>query len=82
MHRETTFWVGGALTVALGVSLGVGLLWAGVGVEFAGVWIAVALTVGLGGFFLYVARDEREARRAFLREAEHGPSASERPRIR
>ena len=68
--RETTFVVGGALTIGLGAVLAAGLVWAGAGVEFFPAWIAAALAVGFGGFFVHVGRDEGRDRRARLREDE------------
>ncbi len=70
MLRETTFWIGGFLTVALGVLLGAGLFFAGAGVEFVDAWLACGLAVGFGAFFLYVAREEHRDRLAFLADAE------------
>jgi hypothetical protein len=78
MLRETTFWIGGVLTVALGVLLGAGLFYAGAGAEFANAWLACALAVGFGAFFLYVARSEHRARLAFLAESANEPP--EKPR--
>lgn len=73
MLRETTFRVGGALMVALGVLLGYGLYSAGVGAEFYDAWLAVPLSVFFGVFFLYVAHSEGKERRAFLRTSLESP---------
>lgn len=73
MLRETTFGIGGALTIALGVLLGVGLYLAGAGWEFFDAWLASGIAVGFGAFFLYVARAEHLDRLAFLARAEEEP---------
>ena len=70
--RETTFLIGGGLTIGLGVALGYGLYYAGAGLAFFGAWLAVGMAVGLGAFFLYVGRAEGEDRRRHLRELESG----------
>jgi hypothetical protein len=70
--RETQFFVGGLLTIGLGVSLGYGLYWSGAGAEYFGGWLAAGISVGLGAFFLYVARDEHRTRLAFLEAEERG----------
>ena len=70
MLRETTFWIGGMVTIALGVILAVGLYLAGAGIEFADAWLACGVAVGFGAFFLYVARDEHRDRLGFLAESE------------
>ena len=64
--RETQFFAGGLLTIALGVALAYGLLWSGAGAEYFGGWLAAGLSVGLGAFFLYVARDEHRTRLEYL----------------
>jgi len=79
MMRETTFWIGGVLTIALGVLLGAGLFFAGAGVEFADAWIACGLAVGFGALFIYVAREEHRHRLTFLADAEKEPP--EEPRL-
>ena len=79
MLRETAFEVGGALTVGLGVSLAAGLLWAGAGFDYLEGWMASGVAVLLGGFFLYVGREERRDRRAFLAQAEGEPAENTRP---
>jgi len=73
MFRETTFTVGGIVTVALGGLLAVGLYLAGAGWEEFDAWLACGIAVGFGAFFLYVAREERRERREFLRAAEEEP---------
>jgi hypothetical protein len=70
MLRETTFWLGGLLTVTLGIALAAGLYLAGAGFEFVDAWLASAVAVGFGAFFLYVARDEHRDRLAFLDRSE------------
>jgi hypothetical protein len=70
MLRETTFWIGGILTITLGVLFAAGLFLAGAGVEFAGAWLACGISVGLGAFFIYVSRDEHRDRLGFLADAE------------
>jgi len=75
MQRESTFRVGGALTVALGVLLGIALGLAGAGVGFFGAWLSAGICVGLGVFFLYVAHDEARTRREYL--AHEGPDSVE-----
>jgi hypothetical protein len=60
--RETAFWIGGTLTIGLGLTFAVLLVWAGAGVEFSSAYLGVALAVVLGAFFLYVAGAERRAR--------------------
>lgn len=82
MLRETTFRIGGALTVALGVGLAYGLYLAGAGIDFFDAWLAAGISVGFGAFFLYVAHDEARARREYLRSVEPSselPSAPRRP---
>jgi hypothetical protein len=80
MQRETTFRIGGILTIALGVALGYGLFQANAGVEFIDAWLAAGMAVGFGGFFLYVARDEGRDRREFLRAAREGGRPPPGPR--
>jgi hypothetical protein len=70
MFRETTFRIGGVLTIALGVALAWGLFLVGAGIEFADAWLGAGIAVGFGAFFLYVARDEALSRREFLRASE------------
>jgi hypothetical protein len=79
MFRETTFRIGGLVTIALGVAWAYGLFNAGAGLEFADAWLGAGFSVGLGAFFLYVARDEGRRRREFLRSsAGEGNSPLER----
>lgn len=73
MLRETTFLIGGGVTIALGVVLALGLYLAGAGVEYFDAWLACGLAVGFGAFFLYVARDEHRDRLAFLASVEREP---------
>lgn len=78
MQRETTFRVGGALTIALGLALAAALAVTGAGIDFFDAWVGAALCIGLGVFFVYVARDEARTRSKFLEEAESS-SAREPP---
>jgi hypothetical protein len=71
--RETTFLIGGAVTIALGLVFALALYLAGAGVEYIDAWLACGLAVGFGVFFLYVARDEHRDRLAFLASAEKEP---------
>ena len=64
--RETTFIVGGALTIGLGIALGYALYWTGAGFEFFGAWLAAGLAIGLGAFFVHVGRAEGRERRREL----------------
>lgn len=73
--RETTFLIGGILTIGLGVALGVGLYVAGAGFEYYPAWLAAALAVGFGVFFIYVSVDEARERRRFLASTEGNPAA-------
>lgn len=73
MLRETTFAIGGALTIALGVLLDIGLYFAAAGIEYLDAWLAGGIAVGLGAFFLYIARGEHRERLAFLRNAGAAP---------
>jgi len=70
--RETTFYLGGAVVIALGVSLGLGLWIAGAGVAFFGAWLAAGIAVGLGAFFVRVGRDARAFRRQWTQDLEAG----------
>ncbi|MGA8664315.1 MAG: hypothetical protein WB809_04510 [Thermoplasmata archaeon] len=70
MLRETTFLVGGALTIALGIVLAVGLVWAGAGWDFLNAYLASLLAVGFGVGFMGVGRAEGRERRRALAEAE------------
>ena len=78
--RDTTFLIGGALVIALGLALAAGLVWAGAAWEYAQAWLGAALAVGLGAFFLFVGRDERRERRRMLREYEAGTPPNRPPR--
>ncbi len=64
--RETTFRVGGVLTIVLGIAFAFALYASGAGFAYFGAWAGAALCVGFGGFFLYVAHDERRTRRQYL----------------
>lgn len=77
--RETTFLVGGALTIGLGIALGAGLYFAGAGFVYFDAWLAAGLAVGFGAFFMYVGRSEGEERRRQLRELESGSALGSRP---
>jgi hypothetical protein len=68
--RETTFLLGGALTIGLGVALAAGLVWAGAGAAYFSAYIGCGLAVLLGSFFLYVGSAEGRERRAFLADTE------------
>ncbi len=70
--RETTFVVGGGVTIALGFALGAGLYWAGAGLAYAGVWLAAGMSVGFGGFFIYVGRQARAFRLGWRQALEEG----------
>lgn len=70
MLPESTFVLGGALTLGLGLALAVGLLWAGAGLAFPEAWFAVVLAVGFGGFFVAVGRGAARERRAELQRLE------------
>lgn len=76
MLRETTFGIGGALTIGLAVALAAGLVWAGARFEFFTAYLAVALGVLLGVFFLYVGRAEGRERRRFLAESDPAGAAA------
>ncbi len=78
MLRETTFLLGGALTIALGVALLVGLYLAGAGAQVPNAWIGGLAAVGFGAFFVYVGRDEARTRREYLRGLD--PEAIRPPR--
>jgi len=73
MLRETTFWVGGILTIGLGVALVAGLAWAGAGWDYLDAWLASGMAVGFGAFFLSVGRGEHLERLRFLAETEKTP---------
>jgi hypothetical protein len=64
MPSERTFWIGGALTIGLGLAFALGLVWAGAGVEFSSAYLAVAFALVIGSFFLYVAGAEARERRS------------------
>ena len=72
MLRETTFVLGGGVTVGLGVLLGAGLALSGAGLEFFSAWVAAGIAVGFGLFFIHVGRAEGRERRRALRALEAG----------
>jgi hypothetical protein len=78
--RETTFVLGGCLTIALGGALAVGLLWAGAGLIYFDAWLGAGIAVGLGIFFIYVGRAEGEDRRQSLHRLESEEKPSEAPK--
>ena len=78
--RETTFVIGGVLTIGLGIALGAGRGVAGAGLEFFDAWLASGLAVGFGAGFLYVGRSEGRERRRELRRLEEGFERPEGPR--
>lgn len=80
MLRETTFRIGGALTVALGAGLAYGLYSAGAGIDFLDAWLAAGISVGFGAFFLYVAHDEARTRHEYLRSVEPSSEPASGPR--
>jgi hypothetical protein len=72
---ETTFDIGGALTIGLGVALAAGLVWAGAGIDFLDGWLSAGIAVGFGAFFLSVGRAAARERRAELRRLEASGSS-------
>ena len=78
MQRETTFRVGGILTILLGAVFAYALIATGAGLAFFDAWLACGICVGFGGFCIYVAHDEARTRREFLRSA--GPSEGHQSR--
>lgn len=56
--------------VALGLLLGAGLAWAGVGWDYFGAYLAPLVSAGFGAAFLHVGRSEGKERRRRLAEAE------------
>jgi len=81
VQRETQFRLGGALTIALGIAFAAALAISGVGLAYFSAWIGAGLCVGLGVFFVYVARDEARTRAQFLVESERS-RAEETPASR
>jgi hypothetical protein len=79
--RDTTFLIGGALVIGLGVALAAGLAWSGAGWWYFQAWLGAAVSIGLGGFFMAVGRAERLERRRMLLAYETGapPAAPPRP---
>ncbi|HXQ48369.1 MAG TPA: hypothetical protein VN842_01120 [Thermoplasmata archaeon] len=82
MLRETTFWLGGALTIGLGLALAAGLVWAGASLDYFAGYMGVAFGVALGSFFIYVGGAEARERRAFLAEADRSSQAPSAERNR
>jgi len=74
MFRETTFVLGGALTIALGIALLIGLYFAGAGIAYVEVWLVGGVAIGFGAFFVRVGRDEGRVRREQLRELDRETS--------
>jgi hypothetical protein len=74
MTRESAFWVGGALTIALGLAFAAGLVWAGAGLEYTSAYRGVGFAVVLGSFFLYVAGGEARERASLLAETAPDPA--------
>jgi uncharacterized membrane protein len=72
MLRETTFLLGGAIAIGLGILLAGGLLGARGGWPFLDGWLSAAFSVVIGGFFVHVAREERRYRAEYLRALEAG----------
>jgi len=72
MLRETAFFVGGGVVIALGLLLGLGLWLAGAGLDSWSAWLSAGIAVGLGAFFVRVGRDARAYRRRWLEEVEAG----------
>lgn len=71
-RRTTAFLAGGAVMIAVGALLAAGLWWARAGWEFVQVWLAAAIAIGLGGFWIQVGRDARRFAREYLDAAEEG----------
>jgi hypothetical protein len=80
MLRETTFRLGGALTIALGGTFAVALYLAGAGWAFFDAWLGAGICVGFGVFFLYVAGDEGRTHREELRSLEATGTSPPGPR--
>ncbi len=70
MLRESTFWIGGALTIGLALALAGGLAWAGAGLEYTTAYLGAGMGVLLGSFFIYVGGAEARERRRFLAETD------------
>jgi hypothetical protein len=77
--RESTFWIGGALTIGLGLALAVGLVWAGAGLDYATAYLGAGMGVLLGSFFLYVGGAEARERRRFLSGSDPTRPRTEEP---
>jgi hypothetical protein len=74
--RETTFWLGGALTIGLGLALAAGLVWAGAGLDYITAYLGAAFGVVLGAFFIYVGGAEARERRKYLADVEASPETA------
>ncbi len=72
MKRESGFAIGGGAMIALGAVLALGLLLSGAGLAFYPSYLAAAVSVVLGLFFLAVAKEARAYRAEYLRAAEEG----------
>ncbi|HXY46539.1 MAG TPA: hypothetical protein VEK13_01395 [Thermoplasmata archaeon] len=70
LQRETTFRVGGILTILLGAGFAYALFESGAGLEFLDAWLACGICIAFGAFCIYVAHDEARTRREFLRSAQ------------
>ncbi len=70
MLRESQFAIGGGLTIALGAALVIGLVWAGAGFWFFEAYAGGGFGIAFGGFLVYLSREERRRRRAFLSTVE------------
>jgi hypothetical protein len=78
--RDTTFVIGGALVIGLGIALAAGLAWSGAGWWYFEAWLGAAISVGLGAFFIAVGRAERLEQRRTLRPKETGVPPASPPR--
>jgi hypothetical protein len=68
--RESTFRLGGALTVVLGLAFAAGLAWAGAGADYFTAYVGAAFGVVLGSFFIYVGGAEARERQVSARHPE------------
>lgn len=78
--RDTTFLIGGALVIGLGVALAAGLAWSGAGWWYFQAWLGAAVSIGLGAFFMAVGRGERRERRRMLESYAAGVPPASPPR--
>jgi hypothetical protein len=74
VSRESAFLIGGGISIALGVVLGTALWVVKAGLTYPGAWFAAGGAIAFGGFFLYVSRDLRRYREAYVRALEAGES--------